>query len=179
MAQEQLRHLPERLAVRARPYRVHRQGFRVTTMTLVTTLLEATLYPVAALAPLSYARWGIETNCAHVKTTMGLDGLQCKTVDGVLKELIVFALIYHLSRLVMIQAARRQQVDIDRLSFIDAARWLAAARDNEPLSLLVVKPHRPSRDEPRVRKRRPKQYPLMQTPRKELRKLLAKNTDED
>jgi hypothetical protein len=30
--------------------------------------------------------------------------------------------------------------------------------------------------EPRVRKRRPKQYPLMQTPRKELRMLLANNT---
>src|SRR5713101_7858287 len=37
--------------------------------------------------------------------------------------------------------------------------------------------HRPYRYEPRVRKRRPKQYPLMQTPRKELRKLVAKNTD--
>jgi hypothetical protein len=52
-------------------------------------------------------------------------------------------------------------------------------RDNEPLSLLVVNPHRPYRYEPRVRKRRPKQYPLMQTPRKELRKLLANNTDVD
>jgi hypothetical protein len=95
------------------------------------------------------------------------------------KELIVFALIYNLIRLVMIQAARRQQVDIDRISFIDAARWLAAARDDELLSLLVVNPRRPYRYEPRVRKRRPKQYPLMQTPRKELRKLLAKNTDVD
>ena len=114
-----------------------------------------------------------------MKTTLGLDVLKCKTVDGVLKELIVFALIYNLIRLVMIQAARRQQVDIDRISFIDAARWLAAARDNAPLSLLVVHPHRPSRYEPRVRKRRPKQYPLMQTPRKELRKLLANNTDVD
>jgi hypothetical protein len=110
---------------------------------------------------------------------MGLDILKCKTVDGVLKELIVFALIYNLVRMVMIQAARRQQVDIDRISFIDAARWLAAVRDDEPLSLLVVNPHRPYRYEPRVRKRRPKQYPLMQTPRKELRKLLANNTDVD
>ena len=52
---------------------------------------------------------------------MGLDVLKCKTVDGVLKELIVFALIYNLVRLVMGQAARRQHVDIDRISFIDAA----------------------------------------------------------
>jgi len=186
MDKEQFGHLPERLEVRELQYRVHRKGFRVTTITLVTTLLDATRYPVAALAQLSYARWGIETNFAHLKTTMGLDVLKCKTVDGVLivnqgedKELIVFALIYNLIRLVMLQAAWRQQVDIDRISFLDAARWLAAARDNEPLSLLVVHPHRPSRYEPRVRKRRPKQYPLMQTTRKELRQLLAKNTDVD
>ena len=179
MAEEQFAHLPERLEVRELQYRVQRKGFRVTTITLVTTLLDATLYPVEALAQLYYARWGIETNLAHLKTTMGLDVLKCKTVDGVLKELIVFALIYNLVRLVMIQAARRQQVAIDRISFIDAARWLAAVRDAEPLALLVVNPHRPYRYEPRVRKRRPKQYPLMQTPRKELRKLLAHNTDVD
>jgi hypothetical protein len=179
MEAEQFTHLPDRLEVRELRYWVHRKGFRVKSITLVTTLLDAALYTVEALAQLYWARWGIETNFAHLKTTMGLDVLKCKTVDGVLKELIVFALIYNLIRLVMIQAARRQQVDIDRISFIDAARWLAAARDNEPLSLLVVNPHRPSRYEPRVRKRRPKQYPLMQTPRKELRKLLANNTDVD
>jgi hypothetical protein len=177
MDEEQLRHLPDRLEVRELQYRVHRKGFRVTKITLVTTLLEATRYPVDALAQLYYARWGIETNFAHLKTTMGLDVLKCKTVDGVLKELIVFALIYNLVRVVMAQAARRQQVAIDRISFLDAARWLAETRDDESLPWLMVNPHRPYRYEPRVRKRRPKQYPLMQTPRKELRKFLAKNTD--
>jgi hypothetical protein len=38
----------------------------------------------------------------------------------VLKELLVFALIDHLVRLVMGQAAQRQYVDIDRISSIDA-----------------------------------------------------------
>jgi len=103
---------------------------------------------------------------------MGLAVLKCKTVDGVLKALIVFALIYNLVRLVMGQAAQRQHVDMDRMSFLDALRWLAAARDDEILITLVVNPHRPYRYEPRVRKRRPKQYPLMQSPRLELRKSL-------
>jgi hypothetical protein len=110
---------------------------------------------------------------------MGLDVLKCKTVDGVLKELIVFALIYNLVRLVIRQAARQQHVAIDRISFLDAARWLATARDDESLAVLVVNPHRPARYEPRVRKRRPKQYPLMQKPRNELRKSLANNTNGD
>src|SRR5215468_662377 len=179
MDKEQFGHLPERLEVRELQYRVHRKGFRVTTIILVTTLLDATLYPVEALAQLYYARWGIETNFAHLKTTMGLDVLKCKTVDGVLKELIVFALIYNLVRLVMAQAARRQQVDIDRISFVDAARWLAAARDEESLPWLVMNPHRPYRYEPRVRKRRPKQYPVMQKTRQALRKALANNIDVD
>jgi hypothetical protein len=129
------------------------------------------------LAQLSWARWGVETNFAHLNTTLGLDVLKCKTVDGVLKELIVFALIYNLVRLVMGQAARRQHVPIDRISFIDAARWLAAARDDEALSPLIVHPHRPPRYEPRVRKRRPKQYPLMQRTRHVLRKSLANSAD--
>ena len=101
MDKEQFGQLPERLEVRELQYQVHRKGFRVTTITLVTTLLDAVLYPVEALAQLYWARWGIETNFAHLKTTMGLDVLKCKTVDGVLKELIVFALIYNLVRLVM------------------------------------------------------------------------------
>src|SRR5215813_2871460 len=175
----QFAQLPDSLQVRELRYPVHRKGFRVKTITLVTTLVDPALYSVEALAQLYLARWGIETNYAHLKTTMGLAVLKCKTVDGVLKELMVFALIYNLVRLVMGQAAQRQHVAIERISFLDALRWLAAARDNELLISLVVNPHRPYRYEPRVRKRRPKQYPLMQSPRLELRKSLVNNIDRD
>jgi hypothetical protein len=142
-------------------------------------VLGAIRSPVDALAQRYYARWGVATNFAHVKTTMGLDVLQGKTVDGVLKELIVFALIDNLVRVVMAQAARRQHVAIDRISLRDAVRWLTAARDDEVLSWLVVQPHRPGRYEPRVRQWRPKQYPLMQKPRHVLRQALANPTDTD
>jgi hypothetical protein len=179
MDDEQFTHLPDRLEVRELQYQVHRKGFRVTKITLITTLLDAASYTVEALAQLYWARWGIETNFAHLKTTMGLDVLKCKTVEGVLKELIVFALIYNLVRMVMIQAARRQQVPLERISFIDAVRWLAAARTEESLPLLVLNLHRPYRYEPRVRKRRPKQYPLMQKTRQTLRNSLANNIDTD
>jgi hypothetical protein len=70
-------------------------------------------------------------------------------------------------------AARRQQVAIERISFIDAMRWLASAQDNEPLPALVVNPHRLNRYEPRVRKRRPKPYLPMTKPRHQLRRLLV------
>ncbi len=177
MDDAQFAQLPDGLKVREVRYRVQRQGFRVQAITLVTTLVDAALYSVEALSQLYCARWSIETNDAHLKTTMGLDVLKCKTVDGVLKELMVFALMYNLVRLVMGQAAQRQHVALDRISFIDALRWLAAARDNELLITLVVNLPRPYRDEPRVRKRRPKQYPLMQNTRIELRKSLVNNVE--
>ncbi len=76
--------------------------------------------------------------------------LKCETVDGVLKELAMFVLVYNLVRLVMWEAAQRQQVDIERISFIDALRWLISAQPGEPLIPLVVNPWRPNRYEPRV-----------------------------
>jgi Transposase DDE domain len=176
MSEPQFASLPGFITVREVRYRVQRPGFRVTAVTLVTTLLDAETYTVDALASLYFARWGIETNLGHLKTTMGLDVLKCKTGDGVLKELIVFALIYNLVPLVMWEAAKRQRVDVERMSFIDAARWLASARDDEPRPALVVNPHRPYRYEPRVRKRRPKPYPLMTKPRQTLRKSLVNGT---
>jgi len=39
---------------------------------------------------------------------------------------------------------------------------------------LVVNPERPGRVEPRVRKRRPKEFPLMKRPRDALRKALRR-----
>ena len=59
---------------------------------------------------------------------------------------------------------------MERVSFVDALRWLAQAKPGDELPVLVVNPERPGRYEPRVRKRRPKQYPLMTQPRSVLRK---------
>ena len=74
---------------------------------------------------------------------MGREVLTCKTVNGVLKALMVFALIDHVGRLGRGHAARRQHVAIDRISFIEALRWLGTAQDDELLPTLVVPP--PSR----------------------------------
>lgn len=79
-------------------------------------------------------------------------------------------IVYNLVRLVRGEAASRQEVDPNRISFSDAMRWLMQARPGDDLVPLVVVPLRPNRAEPRVRKRRPKQYPLMTRPRDELRK---------
>ena len=140
-------------------------------MTLVTTLLDAAAYPADGVAELYGTRWRVEENLKSLKQTMKMDVLKCMTVDGVLKELTMYALAYNLVRVTMCQAAGRQGVEADRVSFIDARGGLGA-EEGEEMPELVVNPRRPGRYEPRVRKRRPKQYPVMKKPRAELRKLL-------
>jgi hypothetical protein len=172
MSQRQYAALPESLIVRELRYTIHEKGFRPRQITLVTTLVDSQRYTLADLAKLYNERWEIETNFAHLKTTMKMDVLKCKTVDGVLRELQVFALIYNMVRQVMLAAASRQGVDVRRISFIDALRWLQSASPGDALPKLVVNPLRTGRIEPRVRKRRPKEYPLMCKPRKQLKKEL-------
>lgn len=175
MSPEDYAALPASILVRELRFQVTTPGFRTREVTLVTTLLDPQRYPAGELAALYRQRWQVELNFRHLKQTMHMDVLRTKTVEGIRKELIMFAVVYNLVRLVMLEAARRQNVPLERISFIDALRWLAHARPGAPLGNLVVNPDRPDRLEPRVRKRRPKEYPLMRKPRAELRKaLLAK-----
>ncbi|MCB9872692.1 MAG: IS4 family transposase [Planctomycetaceae bacterium] len=173
MSIEQFDALPGSLVIRELRYTITQRGFRTRTITLATTLLDGDKYKSSDLATLFRDRWDIETNFGHLKTTMKMDVLKCTTVNGVLKELHVFALIYNLVRQVILIAAEQQQVDFRRISFTDALRWLQTARPGDSIPNLIVNPLRRHRLEPRVRKRRPKQYPLMKRPRCQLQNELA------
>jgi hypothetical protein len=166
--------LPETIQVRELRYWTYTPGFRTRVITLVTTLLDAEVYTLDELAALYRRRWEIETNFAHLKTTMHMDVLRCRSVAGVLKELAMFALIYNLVRLVMLSAAHAQAIPLAQISFIDALRWLAEACHYQPELELQINPARPNRLEPRVHKRRPKEYPLMKHPRCQLRQRLLR-----
>lgn len=165
--------LPASLRVRELRYTIARPGFRVHTVTLATTLLDPVRYPKEKLAEAYGLRWTIETCLGHIKTTMKMDVLRCQTVRGIEKELTMFLLVYNLVRMTVLEAAKRQGVPPERISFVDALRWLATAKPGDELPDLVVNPARPGRAEPRVRKRRPKQFPVMKKPRAVLRQELA------
>ena len=117
----------------------------------------------------------IETSLAQIKTTMKMDVLHGKTVPGVLKELTLFAIVEHLVRLVMWPSATLQRIGVERISCLDALRWLSALSTRTPLEAFIVNPIRPHRLEPRVKKRRPKPFPLMITPRQALRQQLVQD----
>ena len=167
--------LPQSLVVRELRYQVTRPGARTREVTLVTTFLDPQKYPAEDLAELYGQRWAIETNLRHLKQTMKMDVLHCETVEGVLKELTVFALVYNLVRSVMYAAAARQGVDVDRISFADALGWLAHTQPGSGLRDLKVNPYLPDRVEPRAVKRRPKAYKRLSQPRKVLRNRLRAN----
>jgi hypothetical protein len=171
MTADEYAKLPEEIKVRELRYRVQVPGYRVREITLVTTLLDATKYSASALAELYYRRWQVEINFKHIKISMKMDVLRCETVDGVLKELAVFALAYNLVRSVMAESADLKGVEPERISLVDAVRWLIGVEQAD-LSVLVVNPSRQGRAAPRVVKRRPKQYILMTKPRSVMRKEL-------
>ena len=173
MASKRYALLPTSFVVRELRYQVPRRGLRTRQVTLVTTLLDPECYPASELAELYRQRWQIETNLRHLKQTMHMDVLHCKTLPGVLKELTMFALVYNLVRSVMYAAAQRQNVAVDRISFADALGWLMHVQPGRRLRKLKVNPARPGRLEPRAVKRRPKEFDRLTQPRKVLRKRMA------
>lgn len=172
MTEKEYEALPVTVTVREVRIEVRQPGCRVKQVTLVTTLRDGRRYPKRALAKLYARRWQVETDLLHLKQTLGLDVLRCETVKGVVKELKMFVIAYNLVRRVMVQASRRQGVAPDRISFVDALRWLRHAKPGEELPRLIINPERPSRMEPRVKKRRGKPYKLLTKPREKLRKTL-------
>lgn len=119
----------------------------------------------------------VETNIRHLKVTLGMRQLKCKTLDRVRKERLIFLLVYNLIRILMLKAARRQKVNVNRLSFADTLAWLRHGDLSTPGDL-KVNPLRPGRLEPRALKGNRQRFPYMTRPRSELQsQLRAKHKD--
>ena len=158
-------------------------GFRTRQLVLVTTLLDAHQFSAAALGRLYYRRWAVELFFRDIKQTLGMDVLRCQTPAMVAKEIVMHALAYNLIRVLMRDIAQSHDLSVSRLSFkgtVDALRqWQELFEGGrvhrrrvhqlrqkfyETVAgdpLLV----RPGRSEPRVVKRRPKNFRLLTKPR--------------
>ncbi|WP_317111758.1 transposase [Chroococcidiopsis sp. SAG 2025] len=163
-------------------------GFRTGRVSLITTLLEPTTYSTREIVRLYGQRWDVELDLRHLKTTLGMDVLRCKTPSMVRKEIYVYLLAYNLLRSLMWLAGTTHATSPLRLSVQGTRHHLnnfippLLAADSTKveqiyhtlLKVIVHKsvPLRPGRSEPRARKRRPKSYPLMQQPRRQLRQQL-------
>lgn len=172
MDERQYAALPDSITVRETRRTIKLPDGRRVTVTIVSTFLQADAYPARALVGLRQRRWEVETDLRHLKTTMKMEVLRCKSVAGVNKEIAAYLLVYNLVRLIMLEAGRRQRVSPGRVSFADALYWARHAAADAPPPRLKVNPYRPWRIEPRARKRRPKSYKLLNKPRDQLRNAL-------
>jgi hypothetical protein len=183
--------LPEELTLRLIRYPVTIPGFRPRHIFLVTTLLDPTLYPAAELAALYLRRWRVELFLRDIKTTLQMDVLSCKSPAMLRRELLMHLIGYNLIRCLMVEAASIHDIDLERISFkgaMDTVRHFSlviaqarSRRERTRLTNLMLQalagdplPNRPHRVEPRHQKRRPKDYPFLVKPRKQLKAQLLR-----
>jgi DDE family transposase len=179
--------LPESLTMREVRVRVEQRGFRTRELIVVTTLLDAKQYPAAEIARLYRRRWQAELNLRSLKIVLQMDHLRCKTPHRVRNEFYMHLVAYNLIRKMMAIAASKAGVEPWTVSFkgtlqtinnllpllgtrLSTATWCEAV-------LQAIASHevgnRPDRIEPRVRKRRPKNYKLMREPRQDYKRRVA------
>jgi hypothetical protein len=170
MTEQQWFSLPKWIEVRIVRYAITAKGYRTRHIALATTLLDEHAWPDQKLAELYGRRWEIETCFDHLKTTMGMNVLKCRSIEGVQKELAVYLLVYNLVRLQMLRHAQQHKVSVSRVSFVDALRWVCCRMLGlSGVDDLLINPRRPGRREPRVIRRRMKEYNLMKRTREALK----------
>ena len=109
--------LPQTLAVRILRVRVRVPGTRVREITLMTTLLDPTLYPAKDIAGAYLLRWRQEMCFDDLKTTLEMAHLKSLSPAMARKELCMFLIAHNFLRGLMAQAAVRTQISPQRISF--------------------------------------------------------------
>jgi putative transposase len=190
MSAELYAELPDKIRMREIYRRVNEPGCRVEELVIATTLLDAEEYGADEVAQLYSKRWLVELDIRALKTTLGMDHLECKTPFMVGREIWAHILAYNLVRKVAAQVAELIEEHPRSISFKATkqavlAGWQQATRlqgadyvrvEKAMLKLLRKQKvgHRPGRCEPRAVKRRPKPHKLLTEPRGQARARLLK-----
>ncbi|WP_313890037.1 MULTISPECIES: IS4 family transposase [Nostoc] len=108
--------LPSTITVREIYYYIVIPGFRTQQVSLITTLLDKSSYSTLEIVGLYGKRWDVELDLRHIKTTLGMDILRCKTPSMIRKEIHVYLLAYNLLRSLMWSAGTIYNTPPNRLS---------------------------------------------------------------
>lgn len=187
MSQEQYDSLPDELVLREVRIRVRQRGFRSKTIIVVTTLRAHSKYSANELAELFRRRWQVELHLRSLKTHLQMEHLRCMKPERVRNEVRMHLLAYNLIRGTMVEAASKTKIKPWHISFkgtVQAVNELLPAylqvSDIETRVRALFKiiathivGNRSDRVEPRVVKRRPKSYKLMNKSRIALRNSLT------
>jgi hypothetical protein len=184
--------IPETLLLREIRFHVVEPGRRTKVIDVITTLTEAEEYTPEEIAELYGFRWNSELDIRSIKETLNLGHVRCKSPEMVHREVRTTILGYNLIRTTAAGAARLHGKQPRQISFTSTCQYVLASWMQLSLGLIdktrldaylevmlkqiagCVVANRPGRLEPRVVKRRPKPYKLMQQPRNELRRQLRK-----
>lgn len=170
---EQWEALPSYLTYRIIRYQT---AGRTEAVTIVTTLLDAVLYPAEDVATLYGLRWDVELDIGCFKTTMGQGELRCHKPENIEREIAVSVLAYNLVRLLMNDAAQIATLHPREISFSHARdAWIAFSEEIETaydLMWIILSAcsrfvrDRPGRQEPReIKARHATKYPQLKEPR--------------
>jgi len=105
--------LPEEIQLRLIAVQI--PGFR--TMYLLTSLVDSEKYRREELIKLYSERWQIETRHNEIKHMLEIENLRSQDKDGIVKEILVKMTIGNLVRLVMLEAAQLEGVNVTDLSY--------------------------------------------------------------
>jgi len=180
MTKEEYQDYPASIDLREVRIRVQQKGFRTREIIVHTSLLDDVEYSKEDIAALFRRRWQAELHLRSLKTVMQMEHLRCKKPHRVRNEVRAHMIAYNLIRQVMSEAASHAGVQPWQISFKGAMTTLmemlpvlGLIRDPTDLCCVLLsccQQHhvgdRPDRYEPRVIKRRPKPYKLMQKPRR-------------
>jgi hypothetical protein len=182
---ETYQRMPKTIEVREVEVHVSQSGFRVESLVVVTTLLDAKKCSKEDVAELYHKRWLAELDIRDIKSTLGMDVLRCKTPEMVHREIWTCLLAYNLIRKAIMEAARREELSPRQISFTAAMQKIAASykslvEHDGATATNLIEIHladlighrvgnRPDRVEPRAVKRRPNPIALLTKPRDEAR----------
>jgi len=184
LSTEEWQKIPSSILVRLVSIKIDSPGFRTREIIVATTLVDSLKYPASDLAELYRRRWLVELFFRDIKTTMKMDILRCKTPEMIHKEISIFVIAYNLVRTLIWEAASKKGIDPYLISFAGALATIRqgvlggdivqlGAHINEffrKLLEFLARDQLPRRTsirerEPRARKRRPKNYQLLTSPR--------------
>jgi putative transposase len=185
--------IPEKIVLREVRFNVFQPGYRVRTLTVVTTLTDPQAFTAEEIAQLYGFRWNSELDIRAIKQSLHLDHARCKSPEMVRNELWTTLLGYNLIRTTAAAAALLHGRQPRQISFTGTCQhllqsWmLLSANVLTPEAALrlcqtllerisrVIVANRPGRIEPRALKRRRHRYPLMRKPRAELQAQLQRH----
>lgn len=195
MSPEMYAAMPPEITLREIRYVVNEPGRKQDPFVIVTTLFDAEQRKQEVtyddIAELFGFRWSCELDIRSIKTHLNLHHLRCKSPEMVRREFWTTILAYNAIRTTAARSSSLHSVSPRAISFVSTCQFVLSSWDLMASGLMAnqallnycvaqlkqiskcIVGDRPGRFEPRVLKKRQKNYNLMMQPREELRARLA------